>query len=122
MLYWRAMQREQAAAWVLALALGGIFLYFGVDKFLHPLLWIGWIPPWMDGMLGQPKEFWLQVIGGVEIASGALVLAPVMMLRRAGAALMAGQLFGIVTQVGFNDIGARDAGLLAASVALFLLL
>ncbi len=116
------MQRQTFAIWSLKIGLIFIFGYFGIDKFLHPLLWIGWIPPWMDGLLGMTKDVWLQIIGGMEMLFALLLLIPIRPIQKTGAALMALNLIGILTQVGWNDMGARDFGLMMMSIALFLLL
>ena len=76
-------QRNALAKAILIFELALIFGYFGIDKFVHPLNWIGWIPLWMDGLFGMAV---------------------------------------ILTQVGVNEMGARDFGILLSSLALFLLL
>lgn len=106
---------------LLTAALVLVFLYFGVDKFVHPTLWIGWIPLWMDGLLGLPVHTWLAVIGASEILFGLFLLAPIRKLRQIGCILIALHLVAILTQVGWNDIGIRDAGLLLAALALLFL-
>lgn len=116
------MERVTIVRWLLTAALVLVFGYFGIDKFLSPILWIGWIPPWMDGLLGLSREVWLKGVGIAEIVVAILLLVPHRRVRQAGAALAVVQLLGVLTQVGWNDVGARDAGLLLASVALFLLI
>jgi uncharacterized membrane protein YphA (DoxX/SURF4 family) len=38
--------------WILSIALAYVLIVFGVDKLLNPPNWIGWMPLWMDGLLG----------------------------------------------------------------------
>ena len=116
------MQRQSIARWILVAGLVFVFGYFGVDKFLNPLDWIGWIPDWIDGMMGTSKNIWLQIIGGSEILFAAMLLIPVRNLQRAASILMALHLLGVLTQVGWNDVAVRDIGILIADIALLFLL
>lgn len=115
-------ERNAIARYLLLAELIIIFGYFGIDKFIHPLVWIGWMPSWMDGFLGMPKETWLGIIGAGEIFIAVLLLIPVRAVRQIGAALVALQMMGVLTQVGFNSMGARDLGILISSLALLALL
>lgn len=98
-----------------------VFLYFGIDKFVHPVLWMGWIPLWMDGLLGIPVATWLMIIGATEILLALFVLFPIRKVRQIGCILIALHLVAIITQVGWNDIGVRDMGILLAALALLFL-
>jgi len=109
------------ANWLLTAALVLVFLYFGIDKFVHPTLWIGWIPLWMDGLLGIPVDTWLMLIGATEILFGLFLVFPIRKVRQIGCILIALHLVAILTQVGWNDIGVRDTGLLLAALALLFL-
>lgn len=116
------MQRTQSAKWVLVAGLVFVFGYFGIDKFLNPLVWIVWMPTWMDGLMGMPKDTWLQIMGVLEMVMAVLVLLPMRRVQQLGVMLMAVHMLGILSQVGWNDIAIRDIGLLATMGALFLLL
>ena len=118
----RTMQGNHIAKHLLITELVVIFAYFGVDKFVSPILWIGWIPLWMDGLLGMPKELWLHIIGAFEIITALLILVPFRRARQIGTILAAGQLVGIFTQVGVNDVGARDLAILLSDLALMAML
>jgi hypothetical protein len=107
---------------VLIIGLAFVFGYFGIDKLITPLVWIGWIPLWMEGLLGMTRETWLSIIGIGEIFLAVLLLIPHLLVRKVAAALSTLHLLGILTQTGWNDVAVRDIGLLAAAVALFLLL
>ena len=80
------------------------------------------MPLWMDGLLGQSKETWMKVIGVVEILTATLILLPKLTLRRIGCMLAIVQMVGILSQVGFNDVGIRDGSILLSAIALLLLL
>ena len=119
--FWH-MQRNLIAQFLLTAALVLVFGYFGIDKFVHPELWLGWIPLWMDNVLGLPREMWLKVIGASEAFFALLLLIPLRRVRMTGAILIALHLVAILTQVGWNDIAVRDLGLLLASLSLLFLL
>jgi uncharacterized membrane protein len=116
------MQRLRLGTWILAIGLAIVFAWFGVDKFLNPVVWLGWIPAWMDGLLGMPATTWLMIIGAGEILFAAMLLVPVRNVRRAGALLMAVQLLGILPIAGFNDVGLRDFAMMMSAIALAVLL
>ena len=117
-----AMQRPTLATWILSVGLAVVFGYFGFDKFAEPLLWIGWMPPFMNGLFGLPVEIWLNVVGAFEVIVAVLLLIPVRNVRRTGAVLVALQLLAILPIAGFNDIGLRDFAMFMSAVALAVLL
>ena len=110
------------ARWSLMFGLAFVFLYFGIDKLLHPLLWIGWIPGWMDGLLGMGKAPWLQIIGVAEIVIAVGIVVPVRIVQQIAVIGAAVQLVAILIVGGWNDIAVRDTGLLCMATALFYLL
>jgi len=116
------MQRQSAAKYLLIIGLAFVFGYFGIDKLIHPEFWLGWIPEWMEGMVGLTRENWLVIIGLTEALLAILLLIPVRVVQRVGATLIALHLVAILTQVGWNDIGIRDLGLLFSTLALIFLL
>lgn len=116
------MQRTNVAKWLLILALSFVFASFGIDKFLHPIIWMGWLPTWMNGLAGLPVESWLKLIGASEILLAFMVLIPLRSIQRIGVMLMILQLLGILTQVGWNDVAVRDIGIMISAIALLALL
>lgn len=116
------MQRTNAAKYVLIAALAFLFIWFGVDKLIHPNTWIGWMPTWMDGLLGFEIGMWLSVVGVIEFVLGVLLLIPVRKVRIVATAIIILHLAFVVFQVGWNDIGIRDVALLGSAVSLLLLL
>lgn len=113
------MSSLHTARWVLIAGLAFVFMYSGVDKFIRPLVWIGWMPAWLDGTLGMDKNLWMQIAAGAEILIGAMLVFPVYNIQRFGALPAVIHLCFILTQTGWNDIAVRDIGLLAAAVALW---
>jgi len=118
------MQPQTLARRFLTASLVIVFGVFGIMKFASPLLWIGWIPLWMEGFLSPTRDTWLRVFGAFEILLALLLLLiPKKKIRRGAVALMALHLLVVLTQTGlWNDIGIRDLGLLLSSLALFTLL
>lgn len=104
--------------WLLILGLAFVFGYFGIDKFWHPILWIQWIPDWMDGLIGMNKDAWLKLIGASEIILAVGLLLPSYLIQRIAAALCGLHLLGVLTQTGWNDVAVRDIGLLAIAITL----
>lgn len=116
------LERPAIAKYILLTAFVLVFGFFGYDKFENPLLWVGFLPRWMDGLLGLDKNAWIKIIGGFEILLAAWLLIPMRRVRQIAVLLIIGHLIAVLTQVGWNDIGVRDVGLLLASVALLMLL
>lgn len=116
------MQRQTTAKLLLTAAFVFVLGYFGIDKFTHPLNWIGWIPNWMEGLLSLPKATWLQIVGTFEVLLALLLLMPIRAVRQTGAILIALHIVAILTQVGWNDIAIRDIGLLLSIIALLSLI
>jgi len=108
--------------WILIIGLAYVFAFFGVAKFLEPIMWIGWMPSWLEGILGLSREMWLQVVGATEILLALLLLVPKHSFQRIIAVLMALHLLTILSQAGvFNDVGVRDTGLLFMAVSVIFL-
>lgn len=122
MLDWHSMERKRLPEYFLTAALVFVFAWFGIDKFTHPSIWTGFLPAWMDGLAGMPASTWILIIGAQELLFAVMLLVPVRRVRQLGALLIALHLVGVVAQVGWNDIGVRDIGLLLSSLALLTLL
>ncbi len=110
------------ARWTLILGLSFVFLYFGVEKFLHPNVWIGWMPKWFDGLFTMNMLWWLKTIGVLEIVIGVGLLIPIRLLQQIASIGASLHLVAILTQIGWNDVAVRDSGLLCMATALFYLL
>jgi len=100
------------------LGLSFVFLFFGIDKFIHPLLWISWQPTFFDGLLGFAKEGWNIIFAVIEFIFVILLLIP--RTRWIGAGLMTVFVAPIVIMTWPSDIAVRDIGLMSISLYLFL--
>ncbi len=116
------MQRTNAAKYVLIASLTFLFVWFGIDKLIHPATWIGWMPGWLDGFLGMDIELWLTVVGVIEFVLGVVLLIPHFKARIAAASIIILHLLFVIFQVGWNDIGVRDIAILGSAISLLLLL
>ncbi|MSR67965.1 hypothetical protein EXS65_04050 [Candidatus Peribacteria bacterium] len=116
------MSRTAIARSILIIGIAFVFLYFGIEKFVHPNLWIVWMPDWMDGLLGLTLGSWLSIVGVTEIVIAVLLLVPVRIVRQVAIIAASLHLFGIVMEVGWNDVGVRDIGLMFMSVSLWFLI
>ncbi len=115
------MPHIKLAKYSLVIALAFVFLVFGIGKFTTPLAWIGFLPAWMDGLMGFSKNIWLQIIAVSEIAMAILITIPNHYVRKTGAVLIVLHLLAVLWQVGWNDIAVRDTGLLLSGIGLFFL-
>lgn len=96
---------------VLRIGLAFVFVWFGVDKFLHTSYWPMWVPDAL-GFLAGPAGIW--AIGLWEVAIGVLLLAG---RRERAVALVASLHLGaVVVSQGATLVAVRDVGLLAAAL------
>ncbi len=113
------MQRTILAPWLLTAGLAAVFAYFGIDAFWHPVAWMGWIPAWMDGLFTLDAGLWLQIIGAFELLCAALIVVPIIPLRKTGCLLMAAFLLLLMPFTGLNDLSIRDFGLMMGALSLW---
>lgn len=105
---------DRAARFVLRAGLAVVFLWFGLDKFVHTGYWAMWVPAGLDLLA---TETGLYAVGLLEVALGGLLLAGV---RVREAALVASvNLAAIVVLSGVEPV-VRDVGLLGATLYLVL--
>ncbi len=104
------------AYWLLTLGLAFVFGWFGIDKIVTPLNWIGWIPGWMDGFLGMDLIAWTKLIGVAEIVFAAGLFIP--WVKRYVSALVMLHLIAVIAVTRFSEIGIRDIGLFFMAAAL----
>ena len=97
---------------LLRLGLAGVFVWFGVDKFLRPDIWVVQMPEFLQ-LYGVDFIFFL---GASELVIGVLFLSK--KYFRIGALGAVGILIGAIGTLGWNDIAVRDAGLLVMAFSL----
>ncbi len=100
------------------LGLAVVFIWFGIDKFLAPEAWVGWIPSWLYRLIRGWDTPFLYLLGGAEVALGLSFLTGWYMRMAAAAASVF--LIAVIVSSGFSDIIVRDIGLLGAALSLLL--
>lgn len=120
------MEQAPSARIILSGGLAIMLIGMGIDKYVHPELWLGWLPLQMEGLLSMDRLMWLKLIAGIEVLLGIGILLPMRLARQAASAILVLHLLSICAIVfwmtGWNDILLRDIGLLAAAIALSSLL
>ena len=109
--------KEDFIVTILRFAIGSVFLWFGLDKWVHPGAWQPWFDLWIWPLTLLAPGLIMAGIGLFEIMIGFLFLSgrrP--RLIAAGAAVY---LVVICLVAGVSDAAVRDAGLVGACLALF---
>ena len=106
--------------WFLRLGLAAVFLWFGIDKFIHPAYWINaWVPA---GFLDFLSRFRLDgnqfifLMGIFEVLVGTSLLTGVLMKLFSFLAIIF--LVSIFFTAPFNEVIIRDFGLLGGFLAI----
>lgn len=112
------LTKQQAALWLLRIALATVFLFAAVSSILSPNDWVGYLPK--IATLVVPAAILLKIFAVYEFGLAAWLLSG--LATRYAAALSALTLAGIVaSNFGLFAISFRDIGLALAAVALALL-
>ncbi len=110
--------RDALAVFILRIGLGGVFLWFGVDKCFDPASWYGWVPASIQNRLPISMDLFLIAQGVVEAILGFFLVTG--FLTRLSSLACSVILIAIVYFSGFNEIMIRDLGLLAAALSLLM--
>lgn len=104
----------------LRLGLALVFLWFGIDKFIHPDYWINaWTPLWLQSTLSRLNIGNLNFIyadGIFEIVLGLGFIFNIFVKLFALLAIVL--LLVIALSFGLNEVIIRDVGLIGAAMAL----
>lgn len=90
-----------------------VFIWFGIDKFVHTDIWFAWIPAWLPV---ANNYLFMYALGAFETLLGTSLLLGA--FTRACAAIAAIFFFVIILSFGLNEIMVRDAGLFFLTIAL----
>jgi len=104
---------------ILRIGLGGVFLWFGIDKFIKPMPWTQWIPPWFSAILPISVVLFIYLLGVFETVVGLMMFTG--FYTKLGAGLASALLVGIIVSTGYNEIMIRDAGLLFLALGIVML-
>ncbi len=108
------MNQKTLGLLLLRVGLGGVFLWFGIDKFIHPGIWVHYIPSWFPMLI--PVSIFVLLMGIVETLVGLMLLAG--FYTRIAAVIAALMLIPIMMSLGYNEIGVRDFGLFLLALGL----
>ena len=102
------------------LGLAAVFLWFGIDKMIHPDYWLNaWVAPSIRslvGSVGLSGNQFVYLNGVFEILVGVSLVTNV--LQRFFSLLAALFLVSIFIFIGFNEVTVRDIGLLGGFLAI----
>lgn len=107
---------------VLRLFLAAVFLWFGIDKFLHPDYWFNaWVPQgfsslWQNTGL-RPIDI-VYILGVFEILVGVSLVANIFVFFFSILSILF--LVGNIIFNGFSEIIVRDVGLIGGLLSLIL--
>lgn len=103
---------------LLRFGIGSMFLWFGIDKWLHAEAWFGYLPWWLYAALPfTPETIVAHISGFTDIAVGMLMVTNKAM-RTASVAAFTILALGIIGQ-GITEEAVRDAVIAGACIALF---
>ena len=104
----------------LRLGLTFVFLWFGIDKFVHPDYWVNaWLPLWFKGILnslGIGNLNFIYANGIFEIVIGLGFLFNIFVKLFASLVILF--LLLVIFSFGLNEVTVRDVGLIGAALAL----
>ena len=112
----------QIAFFILRLGIALVFLWFGIDKFIHTSNWIGWVPGWMTKIIPFSATMFMYIQGVIESVAGFFLLIGKYPHLAAFVCVLI--LLGIeiaLIGTGQAEMMIRDGGLLAASISLLFL-
>lgn len=98
------------------IGLGIVFLWFGIDKFINPEIWLGLIPNWILAIFPSTDINYMYFHGVIESIIGLLLISG--KILRLSSTIAAIILIGIIFSLGYGDLAVRDFGLLTIAIAL----
>ncbi len=101
---------------ILRLGMAAVFLWFGFSQLFDSLAWVAIVPEWASNFLHIPPAMIVIGNGIVEVVLGSLLALGLWV--RVVSFILALHLIPITLDMGFTAIGARDFGLVLASLAL----
>lgn len=110
-------EQQELTVVVLRFAVGSVFLWLGIDKWIHPDAWYGWMTSSALAFVPVSPETALWFAGAAEFAVGAMLVAG----RRLQVVSAVAGIFLALVAVSFgpNDVTVRDSAVIGACLALF---
>jgi uncharacterized membrane protein YphA (DoxX/SURF4 family) len=111
----RSVSNQTLVSWLLRIGLVVVFSYAAISSFMHPDLWVGYLPSFLEKMNDAPTL--LKIFSTFEIALSLLLLSG--RYTRYVAFLCVIALIGIIfSQLGDLAVTFRDIGLIFMALAL----
>ena len=111
---------QKLSFFLLRTGLAAVFLWFGIDKMVHPSYWLNaWVPQWFLEVLAKFGTDGIQFVyvnGVFEILIGVSLLSGVLIKFFSFLAVIF--LLSVIVSVGLNEVVVRDIGLLGGFLAL----
>ena len=106
----------------LRLGLAAVFLWFGIDKIIHPSFWLNaWMTPRVAGIIGYAalsESQFIYLLGVFEILTGVSLATGIFSKFFSALAILF--LVSAAIFVSSGDVILRDVGLIGGLVAVFL--
>lgn len=102
----------------LRIGIAFVILWFGIQQFIDPTQWVGFIPDSIINMSPVGAITLVHLNGALEIVFGASLMLG--LFTRISALILALHMADITYVVGYTSIGVRDFGLMVAVIAIFL--
>lgn len=116
------MSTDRLSSFFLRFGLAAVFLWFGIDKFLHPAYWLNaWMPEEVESFAQHFAVSGTNLIflnGIFEVLVGSSLLTRV--LERFFSWLAAIFLVVVLVIFGLNEVTVRDLGLIGGLLAIAL--
>lgn len=121
-LYYYSMQQQslmkRMAPIVLRYSMAAVILWFSLQQFIHPDMWVAYVPDSAVNLTGFSAPLLVYANATFELIFGMFLIFGI--YTRISAVFLALHLLDIMWVVGYGEIGVRDFGLALAlmSVAL----
>lgn len=113
----------RASHLALRIGLAVVFMWFGIDKFIDPVHWLGWVPQSVQNILtgiGMSGQNFILLNGIFEVLVAVSLLSGYFIRIFATVALVFLVVVTLVHITGATEIIVRDVGLIGGMLALVL--
>lgn len=112
------MSSQNLSTLVLRIGIASVYLWFGIQQFLHVDEWTGYLPEWTNKITFLTQSQFIYVNATMEIILVTFLL--IGFFTRISAFILAIHLAIITYEMGFTAVGVRDFGLTMATLAIAL--
>ena len=108
--------------WAIRIGVVAVFLWFGIDKFFHPVYWLNaWVPSsvlTLAGKFGINDIQFIYLIGVFEVVVGLSLITGI--FSRVFSYLAVVFLIFVLSFIGFNEVTVRDLAIIGGLLAVAL--